>query len=834
MSGISVHKFGGTSLATPERYRGAAGLVQTSARDGGDRAVVVVSAMAGVTDALISLCDLARAGSGLLRERLEGVVERHRDAVRECLPTQAQGALLDALASDATDLHDVLHATTLLRTASEQTVEFVAGHGELWSARLLAALLTAEGTPARFVDAREVLVINKGAFGPEVQWSVSEERARAAAAGEEHLVVTGFVCSLPDGTPTSLGRNGSDFSASIFARLLGAGGVTIWTDVEGVLSADPRKVPEAVVTPRMSYEEALELAYFGAKVLHPSTIGPAVRAGIPVTIRSALQPDAPGTTIGPAEPRTDLERGDVDAGHAVRGFASIDDISLVNVEGTGMTGVPGVAERLFGALKAEDVNVVLIAQASSEHSICFAVKRDDGERARALVRDAFAAEIARKKIEDVTLTPGCAILAAVGDDMAHVPGVTAKLTGALGRAGVNIRAMAQGSSERNISLVIDQKDAARGLRAAHAGFYLSEQTISVGLVGPGLIGAALLDQLQRQAAWLKEHFRIDVRVRGILSSKKMALEDGPIDLSRWREVHAAGGVPDAARFADHIAQPHLPHGVVIDCTAADLPGDYERWLDAGLHVLSPNKKPNAGPLERYRALRALAKRRGAHWFYEATVGAGLPVIKTLRDLVQTGDEVLRIEGVLSGTLSYLFNSLTPDVKFSAAVREAKALGYTEPDPRDDLNGTDVARKVVILARELGADLDLGDVPVESLVPAELSDTPSIDAFLDGLVQHDDAMRDRLAGADQAGEVLRYVGVIERDGDAFKARVELRSYSRGHAFAGLSGSDNIIAFTTARYREQPLLVQGPGAGPEVTAAGVFADLLRLSAHLGAPS
>lgn len=818
---LYVHKFGGTSLETAERYQRAADLVMADEA----RQLVVVSAMAGVTDALIDLCGLARDGSSFAAERLDGLMERHAAAARALLDDPA--ALLAALDRDRRDLADVLHATRLLRTTSEQTVEFIAGHGEVWSARLLAALLAEKGCPARFVDARDVLLIERGALGPEVLWDQSRARADEHLTGDEALVVTGFVCSLEDGTPTSLGRNGSDFSASIFARLCGADRITIWTDVDGVLTADPRKVPEAVVTPDLTYAEALELAYFGARVLHPQTIGPAKRAGIPIHIKNALAPDLPGTRIGA---RGD-PKADTDVEHAVRGFATIDDVALVNVEGTGMIGVPGVSERVFASLHAANINVVLIAQASSEHSICFAVRAADGERARVCVRDAFAGEIAHNKIEDVSLSPRCAILAAVGDDMARSPGVSAKLTGALGRAGVNIRAMAQGVSERNISVVVDQNDAEKGLRAAHAGFYLSEQTLSVGLVGPGLIGSALLDQLHRQAAWLHEHYRIDVRVRGILSSKKMLLNEGAIDLASWRDAFADAEPADLERFSEHLEAAHLPHSVVIDCTASNLDGAYERWLRAGTHVLSPNKLPNAGPIARYRTLRRYAKQHRAHWFYEATVGAGLPVIKTLRDLVQTGDEVHRIEGVLSGTLSYLFNSITPETRWSDAVKQAKERGFTEPDPRDDLSGMDVARKVVILAREIGLTLDVSDLPVESLVPAALRDAASVDEFLAGLPAHDDEMRARLAEAEEQGEVLRYVGVVEPAGGA---RVELRRYPRTHAFAGLTGSDNIIAFTTARYAEQPLIVQGPGAGPEVTAAGVFADLLRLSAHLGAAS
>jgi aspartokinase/homoserine dehydrogenase 1 len=825
-SSVVVHKFGGTSLATPEHYGRVAELLLARSSP----QAIVVSAMAGVTDDLLRLLELARTASPLLEQRLEGLVARHRDAITALINGPEQKALIEALNKDAKDVADVLHGVRLLRSSSETTSDFISGHGEVWSARLLSAVLRARGASSRFVDARDVLVVEAEGTGLKVHWEASEKRFEPERPqGEERIVITGYVCRAPDGTPATLKRNGSDYSASIFASLTDAREVTIWTDVPGVLTADPRRVPEAVVVPALSYAEAMELAYFGAKVLHPSTMGPAVAKNIPIFIKSTLEPDASGTRIGPPD---DEVAALTDAAHAVRGFASIEDVALLNVEGNGMIGVPGVAQRVFGSLKEVGVSVILIAQASSEHSICFAVPDAQGELAKRTLEDSFIGEMQRGQIESVDLSARCAILAAVGDRMAETPGVTGKLAGALGRAGVNIRAVAQGSSERNISVVVDQADATRGLRAAHAGFYLSEQTVSVGLVGPGLIGAELLEQLERQAATLRDDFHIDLRVRGILRSSTMVLDDGGLDLGAWRDRLEGGEESELSRFTEHVQTSHLPHSVIIDCTAADLGDWYERWLDRGIHVLTPNKKASSGDLDRFKRIRRAARRQGAHYFYEATVGAGLPVVSTLRDLLQTGDRVHRIEGVFSGTLSYLFNTLAPGEKFSELVSGAKERGYTEPDPRDDLSGMDVARKVIILARESGLELELDDVPVESLVPASLPDDLDVDGFMARLGEGDEDMATKLGAADERGEVLRYVGVV--DVLEKKARVELRPYAKSHAFARLNGSDNIIAFTTDRYKDQPLIVQGPGAGPAVTAGGVFADLLRLAAHLGAPS
>jgi len=814
-----VHKFGGTSVASAQRYRDVAAIV---AREPGARKAVVVSAMARVTDALIALTELARARDERYVARLAELVERHVEAAKELLPEPAYLALTAVLRADAADIADVLRAIWLARTCSEELTELVSGYGEIWSAQMLGAHLAATGRSARWLDARKVLVVRPGETGPVVDWSASRALLMAWLASEpaDELVITGFVAQTPEGVPTTLKRNGSDFSASIFGSLLDASAVTIWTDVDGVLSADPRRVPEAVVLDEMSYDEAMELAYFGAKVLHPRTMAPCVAQGIPIWIRNTFNPTHPGTRIHRAEPAK--------AGvPAVKGFSTVDGIALINVEGTGMMGVPGVAQRIFGSLRSVSVSVVMISQASSEHSVCFAVPEAQAAMAHATVEKAFASEVHRGQIERVDVVLGCSVLAAVGERMADTPGVAARLFGSLSKAGINVRAIAQGSSERNISLVVDRADSTRALRAVHAGFYLSDQVISVGVVGPGLVGRALLAQLEAQAPLLRARFKLDLRVRAIASSTRMVLGDPSLAADAWE-----GGGPtvptDLTALAEHIRPSHLPHAVIIDCSASDAVAErYAGWLDRGIHVITPNKRAGAGPLERYRAIKERAQARRTRFFYEATVGAGLPVITTLRDLIQTGDRVTRIEGVLSGTLSYVFNSYTGELGFSEVVRQAKALGYTEPDPRDDLAGTDVARKLVILGREMDLAMELDAVAVQSLVPEALRGA-DVEAFMTGLADFDAPMAAALEEARAAGEVLRYVGVIEADG---RASASLRRYPLAHPFARVGASDNILAFTTARYHTQPLIVQGPGAGPEVTAGGVFADLLRLASSVG---
>lgn len=825
-----IHKFGGTSVANADRYRQVASILS---REPGTRKGIVVSAMSGVTDQLIGLAELAKKQDASYKGKTEELRGKHL----ETLSALGILSLTETFETDFSNLLDLLRAIWLGKNYSEETLELIAGHGEVWSAQILNAYLATQhkagtsGIPAStWLDARQVLVVKPGETGPRVDWEVSKPRFQAWVRGHEQpwIVITGYVASTPDGIATTLKRNGSDFSASIFGALADSSSITIWTDVDGVLSADPRRVPEAVVLDEMSYNEAMELAYFGAKVLHPHTMAPALMQGIPIWIRNTFNPTHPGTKIHRPEPR---RPGGPAPKFAVKGFSTVDQVALINVEGTGMIGVPGVAHRLFGALREVDVSVIMISQASSEHSICFAVPEGQGNLAKKTVEQAFFSEIHHGQIQKVELLRACSILAAVGDNMVESAGVSAKFFGSLGKAGVNIRAIAQGSSERNISVVIDQAQSTRALRAVHSGLYLSDQTLSVGIIGPGLIGTALLKQMEAQAPLLKSRFKIDLRIRGILNSKRMCLANPRIDLSNWQDRLVKESVSsNRSSFVDHIQADHLPHSVLIDCTSSEeIASQYKEWLARGIHVITPNKKANSGKLDDYLALREFGRKLNTHYLYEATVGAGLPVITTLRDLIQTGDRVLQIDGVLSGTLSYLFNSFNGEKPFSEIVREAKLKGYTEPDPRDDLSGRDVARKVIILAREMGLSLELDQISVESLVPAELMKVQSADEFMARLPEFDSRMEKVRREAVAAGEVLRYVGVIRPDG---KSTVELKRYPSEHSFARITGSDNIIAFKTARYAVQPLIVQGPGAGPEVTAGGVFADLLRLTSYLGA--
>ena len=783
---------------------------------------VVLSAARGVTDSLLNLIASAERQEDVA-PGLEAVRHRHVDMATELCDSSTASEFIRQLDADCKDITSILDGVRLTRAASGKTRDLVAGFGEIWSTRLFAGFLAGRGKRknVQWVDAREIIQVEWSPLGPSVQWEASRSRAAGLRdqPGPATLIVTGFIARDAKGLQTTLGRNGSDFSASIFGDLLDASEIVIWTDVDGVLSADPRRVPDATVIDSLSYHEAMELAYFGAKVIHPQTMAPAVEKKIPIWIRNTFAPDKAGTLICESPVSS----------HAVKGITSIEQIALVNVEGAGMIGVPGTAERLFGALRDEHVSVILISQGSSEHSICFAVPEADAALTERTVRQAFDTELRQKQIQNVDLVTGCSILSVVGDGMAGTPGIAASVFGALAAAGVNIRAIAQGSSERNISAVIDERQSTRALRSVHARFYLSPHTVSIGVIGPGTVGAVLLEQLASQRDRLLRDFHLDLRVRGILTSKWMLLSDTSLELKDWKA--GTSMVPaHIPTFEEHIRADHLPHAVILDCSAsATIADQYPRWLAAGIHIATPNKKANSGSLELYSRVMEARRASGSHYLYEATVGAGLPIIVTLRDLRETGDEIRRIEGIFSGTLAYLFNVWDGSQPFSAVVRDAKAKGFTEPDPRDDLSGMDVARKLVILGREMGLRLELSDVALEGLIPEQLASCPA-DEFMNRLGELDAPMLARLQSAQKANRVLRYVAAL--DASTGKASVGLVELERTHPFANINLTDNIVQFVTSRYHQNPLVVQGPGAGPAVTAAGVFADLLRVCSYLGA--
>ncbi|KAK3007226.1 hypothetical protein RJ639_016168 [Escallonia herrerae] len=816
----SIHKFGGTCVGNSQRIGNVAEIV---IKDDSERKLVVVSAMSKVTDMMYDLVDKAQSRDDSYVSALETVLEKHKSTAIDLLDGDELASFLSRLHYDINNLKAMLRAIYI-------------GHGELWSAHMLSSVIRKSGVDCTWMDTRSVLIVNPVSstqVDPDYLESEKGLEKWFSENSSKTIVATGFIASTPQNIPTTLKRDGSDFSAAIMAALLRARQITIWTDVDGVYSADPRKVSEAVILKTLSYQEAWEMSYFGANVLHPRTMIPVMQYDIPIVIRNIFNLSAPGTIICR---HSVIENEDGQSLESpVKGFATIDNLALVNVEGTGMAGVPGTASAIFGVVKDVRANVIMISQASSEHSVCFAVPEKEVKAVADALEARFQQALGAGRLSQVAIIPNCSILAAVGQKMASTAGVSATLFSALAKANINVRAIAQGCSEYNITVVVKREECVKALRAVHSRFYLSRTTIAMGIIGPGLIGSTLLDQLRDQAAVLKEKFNIDLRVMGITGSRTMLLNETSIDLSRWKEVQKdKGEKADLRKFVQHVHGNHfIPNTVLVDCTAdSEVASHYYDWLRQGIHVITPNKKANSGPLEQYLKLRALQRQSYAHYFYETTVGAGLPVITTLQSVLETGDKILRVEGIFSGTLSFIFNNFIGARAFSDVVREAKEAGYTEPDPRDDLSGADVARKVIILARESGLKLELSDIPVENLVPGPLRASASGEEFLQQLPQFDQLMAEKQQDASEAGEVLRYVGVVDVVNQS--GAVELRWYKKDHPFAQLSGSDNIIAFTTERYAKQPLIVRGPGAGAEVTAGGVFSDILRLASYLGAPS
>jgi aspartokinase/homoserine dehydrogenase 1 len=800
------HKFGGSSLANADRMARVVDILL--ARD--EPQVIVISAMQGVTDALLNVVRQAAHRDEAWKAAALALEEKHLTTAHALL-SEVAGPVVERLTHEFSLFRDVLKAQAAIGAISVDLLELVSGLGEVWSSLLIDAAIRRRGQPSRWLDAREVLVVEKGELGALVDWDATAKKLGPQSS--VRTVVTGFVARTQDGRITTLGRNGSDYSGAIFAALFKAKELHLWSDVDGVLSADPRLVPDAVLIEQLSYREACELAYFGAKVIHPQTMAPAIERDIPIVARSTFNPSHPGTRISRAQ----------DLHTPVKGVTTFSHLAILNIEGAGMLGVPGTAERTFYALKHAGVSVVMVSQGSSEHSISCVIREADGQAAHKAVREAFTREIAVGQITDVTLTAHLAALAVVGDGMAGTPGVAARLFQSLSRSNINVRLIAQGSSERNISVVVNEADAKRALRAVHSGFYLSAQTISVGVIGPGNVGQAFLRQLDAARERLQATSNIDFRMRGIISRSGMALSESHLSFSDIRGQLKQ--VADLTAFTQHVHSDHLPHAVIVDCSASDETANhYAGWLKRGIHVITPNKNAGAGPWSRYQDIKSQA----AQFRYESTVGAGLPIINTLRDLIDTGDEIDVIEGVFSGTLAYLFNKFDGSTSFSALVRRAKELGYTEPDPRDDLSGLDVARKLVILSRENGDATSLEDIALESLVPPSLRGLPTSE-FMARLEELDGPLTAKFESAHSENKVLRYVARLAK---GHRPTVGLVALPQSHAFGHMQLTDNIVQFTTKRYQDNPLVVKGPGAGPEVTAAGVFADLLRVAASIGA--
>jgi aspartokinase/homoserine dehydrogenase 1 len=814
---MRVMKFGGSSVGTPGRIKHVIGII-ASARKRHRNIIVVFSAFAGITDQLIEISHVAARGDRKYLTGLTALKKRHREALAELVPPRRRRTIEAFMGERLADLSDVLHGVFYTKELTTRTLDYVMSFGEILSSSIIAEALRTKGIPCEFLDSRHLIKADDTFGSGRVKYDLTYRNIRAYFRKHRGLqIACGFIASTTDNDTVTLGRGGSDFSASLFGAALNAREIEIWTDVDGVMTADPRKVEKAFSIPRMTFEEAMEMSHFGAKVIHPPTMQPALEKNIPLRIKNTFHPEFPGTLIG---------RRDTSGTFAIKGISSIDEISLLRVQGSGMVGIAGIGRRIFSALATKEINVLMVTQASSEYSLCFAVLPQFAHAAKHLIEEELRYEMRDHQIDGVLIEPNLSAVAIVGENMRKTTGISGKLFQALGKNGINVVAIAQGSSELNISTVVAKADEAKALNALHDTFFLSgTKSVHLFIVGTGLIGGTLLKQIAQQRQVLLHSQSLDIRVQAIANSRTM-LFDGAISRD-WREKLAAGGTAmNLQEFVRRMKAMNMPNSVFVDCTASDLlVTRYAEILESSISIVTPNKKANAGKHALYERLHRAALKHDVRFLYETNVGAGLPIINTINDLVAGGDRIERIDGVLSGTISYLFNSFTGGRSFSEIVMEAKERGYTEPDPRDDLNGLDVGRKLLILARESGHPLEFRNIRVKSLIPPSLLKRSSVTRFLKDLRSVDAAYAQLRDTAAAEGKVLRYVASFV----AGKAEVSLQRVGPEHPCYALSGSDIIIALTTTNCRDHPIVIKGPGAGADVTATGVFADIIRIAHH-----
>lgn len=813
---MRVLKFGGSSVGSPDAIKQVKSILEKKSSE--HTIAVVVSAFRGVTDILQQTVEEAVRGSETSAQLRTELEERHIDAIRGLISVQNQSRALARFKMMMNELEDVLNGVTLVRELTDRTKDFVLGFGERFSAFIISEYLSDAGIEAEYLDARN-LIKTDSQYG-RARVLTDETNRRIREYFDEHnkmQIITGFIASTMSGEATTLGRGGSDYTAALFGAALSAEAVEIWTDIEGIMTADPCKVKRYFAIPHLSYEEAMELSHFGAKVVSPPTMRPVMKAGIPILIKNTFKPEHKGTRIS---------KKTVEGNSIIKGISSIDNVTLITVRGSGMIGVSGVASRIFGSMARAEINIILITQASSEHTVCFAVMPDQANAAREALEEEFRYELRDEIIDEVQLEEDLSIVAIVSDEMRQIPGIAGRVFQSLGRNGINVVAIAQGSSERNISIVVDRKNEAKTLNTLHDSFFLSEvKTVNLFLVGVGLIGGTLLRLIQRQAQKLYDDYQIELKLTGISNSKKFLIQEDGISMETWsEELSQSREKADIDRFIAEMNTLNLSNSIFIDCTASEeVSTAYDKVLESSVSIVTANKKANSGPLKTYEKLQALAFKNNVAYLYETNVGAGLPVVATLKEQMLTGDEILKIEGVLSGTLSYIFNSYDGTVPFSEVVRTAKEKGYTEPDPREDLNGKDVGRKLLILTREAGLKLEFENIEVENLVPEKARKAPTVEEFFEELSKSDGEFKKRFDEAREQDKKLCYIARYSQG----QATVRLDAIGPEHPFYSLSGSDNIISFQTRHYEDSPLVVKGPGAGAGVTASGIVADILRIS-------
>ncbi|WP_069660639.1 bifunctional aspartate kinase/homoserine dehydrogenase I [Arcticibacter eurypsychrophilus] len=815
---MKVLKFGGTSVGSVKSIGTLIDILKSEVTTNGNP-VVVLSAMGGVTNLLSAMASKAAAGDDFSTYLTE-LQSRHFEVVKTLLDVPRQNPVYTQLKIYFNDLEDILQGIAILSELTPRINDLVLSYGERCSALLVSKIAEQHLGETVFADATALIKTDSSYGQAYVNTELTDILVQDFYAKHKGklIFVTGFIASNNEGRVTTLGRGGSDYTAAIIGAALHCEEIVIWTDVNGMMTADPKMVKKAFPLKELSYTEAMELSYFGAKVIYPPTMIPAFMKKIPIVIRNTFEPLFEGTVI-----RHDCH----ESTQNIKGISSINEISILNLQGSGMVGKAGFSGRLFSLLAREQINIILITQSSSEHSITFAVKPADALSAKRLIEQEFELELEAKKIDSPVIEDSLSILAIVGENMKQTPGISGTLFHALGRNGINVRAIAQGSSEYNISVIISRHDLAKALNAVHDAYYTDlKKTLNVFCLGTGNIGRTLFKQLQEHREFLQLQNGILVNVIGISNSRKMVFNAAGLDLENWKEtLDQSEETADLDLFIARMKEMNLPNAVFVDNTASTAPiSRYADVFRSNVSVVTCNKIGNSSSYEQYKTFRDLARKHGVDFYYETNVGAGLPIIRTLKDLQLSGDRVIRIEAILSGTISFIFNNFKGDVKFHDVVKLAQEKGFTEPDPRDDLSGMDFMRKMLILARDAGHVLEQADIQIQNILPQSCLEAETVADFYAELLANNDYFEQIKQQAEAEGKVLRYIGKLE-DG---QVAITLQMVDDAHPFYMLSGSDNIISFTTERYKERPLVVKGPGAGAEVTAAGVFSDIVNVGA------
>jgi len=807
---MKVMKFGGTSVASADCFLKVIDIVSACQ----EQKIIVVAAMGDTTDQLAELSTKASTGDDSYKGGLVVLEKLHLKVLEQLIAPKERSSVIAKIKFLFNELTSALNGIFILHELTPRTTDYILSFGE----RLSAMILTSAMPDSVYVDAREIIRTDNKHGRANVDFAATNKLIVEKLKGIKGIpVVTGFISSTAQNETTTLGRRGSDYTGAIIAAAMDASKLEIWTDIDGILTADPLKVEKAYCLESLSYSEAMELSYFGARVIYPPALVPVYKKNIPIQIRNTFNIENKGTLI--------TTSANVDLTKSIKGISSIENINLVTIQGSGMVGVTGISNRLFGALASSKVNVVLISQASSEYSITFAIIDKDSERAKKAIEKEFAHEISSGNIHQVSIEKEMSIVAIVGENMKKSPGIAGKFFHTLGRNGINVRAIAQGASELNISCVIELKDLKKALNTIHESFFLSEyQQCNVFIVGTGAVGSKLIDQIEAQQNKLLKQHRLKLNVCGIMNSRKMLINPNGLELKDYALIlNDEGEKSDLKVFIERIASYNLLNSVFVDCTASmEVTTNYIDIFNSITSIVSANKSACSSVFSNYSKIKKTARNKGVKFYYETNVGAGLPVLNTLSDLIKSGDRIVKLEGVLSGTLNFILNTVNPETPLSLAIKWAVEKGFAEPDPRIDLSGTDVARKLLILGREIGIPLEMEDVSVEKLVPDQYFETANGAEFMKEVAKFDVEFEKKRLAECGTSKKWRYAASLI-DG---KASVRVVTVDQKHPFFDLEGSNNIFLITTERYNNAPMIIKGYGAGADVTAAGVFADIIRV--------